>query len=409
MRYARARRPARALLTLAVALAIAGCGKSGAPSAGEGPAHKLAPVLAPGAVSVATRNTTRLGGATVAADAAAVARTVYPGLTSQSRPLAVVLVDQRNWPAALAASSLASAPLGAPLLYANGPSLPQVTVESLAALHPAGAEALGGAQAIELGTNAALAGLRTRSVPVGGGPAVTAAAIESLLASASGGGAPHQAIVVAADAPRSLQMPAAGLAAESGAPILFVAGDRVPAVTAATLRSLGRPSIYLVDAAQVGSRARRELHRFGPVIVVSSGEGEESTPAANAIAVARFTDGSFGWGVKEPGHGLVFANLSRPLDGPAAAPLSASGDYGPLLLLEAAGQLPSPLSTYLTDIQPAYTSAPQFRPVRGVYNHGWLIGGEAAIATVTQAEIDDLLEISPRHQSAEEASVTQAE
>ena len=40
----------------------------------------------------------------------------------------------------------------------------------------------------------------------------------------------------------------------------------------------------------------------------------------------------------------------------------------------------APLASYLGDIQPAYTSAPQFQPVRGVYNHGWLIGDETAIS-----------------------------
>jgi hypothetical protein len=33
--------------------------------------------------------------------------------------------------------------------------------------------------------------------------------------------------------------------------------------------------------------------------------------------------------------------------------------------------------------------------VRGVYNHGWLIGDESAIAGAVQARIDTLLEILP--------------
>ena len=36
------------------------------------------------------------------------------------------------------------------------------------------------------------------------------------------------------------------------------------------------------------------------------------TPVANAIAFARFSDGGFGWGVVDPGHGLVFANAEPP-------------------------------------------------------------------------------------------------
>ncbi|HEY3971096.1 MAG TPA: hypothetical protein VGL79_06825, partial [Solirubrobacteraceae bacterium] len=110
---------------------------------------------------------------------------------------------------------------------------------------------------------------------------------------------------------------------------------------------------------------------------------------------------SFGWGVLEPGHGLVFANSSRPLDAPAAAPLSARGDYGPLLLLESAEALPSELSGYLSDLQPG---SPASGPVHGVYNRGWLIGDEAAISATTQARLDTLLEISSR--AAPEASLS---
>jgi len=161
----------------------------------------------------------------------------------------------------------------------------------------------------------------------------------------------------------------------------------------------------------VGRRTLGELSRFGPVTSITDAgrAAEPELPVANAIAVARFTDGTFGWGVKEPGHGLVFASAARPLDAPASAPLSATGDYGPLLLLASATLVPPALTGYLGDIQPAYAAAPQFRPVRGVYNHGWLIGDEQAISAVTQAELDSLLEISPRKPSAEEPSVSPAE
>jgi hypothetical protein len=116
----RALRPAAALLACA---ALAGCGKSSlsSSSASGGP---IAQVSTAGAGGLATKNTTRLGGADPVIDAAAVARTVYPGLTPGSRPQAVVLVNDDDWPAALVASTLASAPLGAPLLYSEGSTLP---------------------------------------------------------------------------------------------------------------------------------------------------------------------------------------------------------------------------------------------------------------------------------------------
>lgn len=399
------------LTALALAAGLAGCGKGGpASSGGAVSARKLAPVAVQGAVSVATRNTTRLGGSDVAADAAAVARAVYPGLTAATRPLAVVLVDEREWLPALAASVLSGAPAGAPILYSEGDTLPAVSRETLEAMHPLGAPALGGAQVIRIGTAAALPGsFVTRTVRVGA-PADTAASVAKLAATLDGGSVPSQAIVLATDAAPGLAMPAAGLAAESGAPILLVTRAGVPAATAAVLASMHRPSIYVIDAAAVGHHALDRLRRLGTVKPITAGGGAYSDEEAvlSAIEVARFTDGTFGWGIKEPGHGLVFANLARPLDAPAAALLSATGDYGPLLLLASASQVPPALVKYLSDIQPAY-STPQFPPVRGVYNHGWLIGDETAISAVTQAEIDSMLEIGPQAHASEESSVSRVE
>ncbi len=406
-----------ALLVLAAA-GVAGCGKGGVEPASGGSTSKLAPVAAQGAVSVATRNTTRLGGTDVAADAAAVARAVYPGLTAATRPLVVVIVNERDWLPALAASVLASAPAGAPILFSEGETLPAVSLHTLEAMHPLGAPALGGVQVIRIGTAATVPhGYSTRTVPVGTGPpALAAAAIERLAATLDGGHAPRQAIVLATALEPALAMPAAGLAAESGAPILFVTRGHVPAQTATVLAALHRPSLFVIDGGAIDRHTRDQLRGFGTVKTITSGAGG-AAPAGGALAgeavqgaieVARFTDGTFGWGVKEPGHGLVFASASRPLDAPAAALLSATGDYSPMLLLASAAQVPPALTSYLSDIQPAY-SEPQFPPVRGAYNHGWLIGGEDAISAVVQAEIDSMLEIRPQAQNSEEQSVSEVE
>jgi hypothetical protein len=201
-------------------------------------------------------------------------------------------------------------------------------------------------------------------------------------------------IVTALDAPPAMTMPAAGLAAESGAPILLVQRARLPEATAAELRRLGRPAIYVAGPTSVVSRTvARQLQAYGSVTRIDGG----GDPVGNAIAIARFSDGAFGWGAVEPGHGVVFANAQRPLDGPAAAPLAATGDYAPLLVLEGADGLPAALTSYLSDLQPG---TPPTGPVHGVYNHGWLIGDEGAISALTQARLDAILEISP-HEAVE--------
>jgi hypothetical protein len=444
-----------AALALAGALfagLLSGCGKGRGTSAAGSSTGALAPPAAHGVVGVSTKNTTRLGGAEPVSDAAAVAEAVYPGLTPATRPQVVVLVDEHDWYGALAASTLASAPLGAPLLYADGDELPEASAQALLAMHPLGAHSLGGAQVIRVGTSAPVpGGYRVRDVPdaaEGGaetpngaatGSGTTAAgkpdgkgsatseaasglgdAMQRFAETASGKAA-RSVLVVAADAPRALLMPAAALAAESGAPILFVTSSEVPAQTTAALRRLHKPTIYVVAPTTLHATAYAALARLGTVVHVSgssgaaepgaTGEPDEthasSNPIENAISVSRFSHGAFGWGIHEAGHGLVFANVARPLDAPAAAPLSAHGDYGPLLLLERSASLPAALTKYLSDIEPGYTTA--VSPVREVYNHGWLIGDESAVSALAQAELDTVLEIAPRQSSPGEQSVAEAE
>jgi hypothetical protein len=337
-----------------------------------------------------------------------VARVVYPGLTRATQPQTVVIANQADFPAALAAASLAAAPLNAPLLFAEGSTLPQVSREALEAMHPTGAGPLG-VQVLEVGTDAPLpTGYSARAVPAGY-PAAMAVQVERLLVQATGT-RPEQVIVLDTEGPAALQMPAPGLAAESGAPLLLTGGASLSPATASELRLLRRPSIYVMNGAALSRHALGELAKLGRVTQIPvAATGEARTPASAALASARFTDGSFGWGVKDPGHGLVFASSRRPLDAPAAALLSATGEFGPLLLLEAPNGIEPTLSAYLSDIQPAYSSAPEYRPVRGVYNHGWLIGDERAISLATQAQIDSLLEISPRAAGGAEEAVTQSE
>jgi hypothetical protein len=406
--------PAPALLaTVLAGAALAGCGKSapsGAGGYGSGSAGPIAQVSTEGAAGLSTKNTTRLGGPDPATDAAAVARAVYPGLTASTRPQAVVLVNEGDWPTALAASALASAPLGAPLLYSASSTLPAVSSQALEAMHPTGAAQAGGAQVIRIGAATAAPGGYRTSTLTASEPAALAAEVARLVGRTRGV-APKQVIVLASDAPPALVMPAAGLSAESGAPVLLVSSTRLPAPTRAELASLHQPAIYVIDPPALSSRVISELAHLGPVKLIGS---PAATPSAvpNAIAVARYADGAFGWNIHEPGHGLVFANLSRPLDAPAAALLSASGDFGPLLLLGESSPpggalLPSSLASYLSDIKPAFS--PQVPPVRVAYNHGWLIGDERAISAVTQAEVDALLEASPRAAATEEPSLPLAE
>src|SRR4051794_12456768 len=379
-----------------LSLLVAGCG-------GGGDAKKADPISTPpvsgqtgdevpaggpplGFPVFATKNTTRVAGGDAIADAAAIALATYPSRTPESRPAAVILAEVRDWRTGIAASVLVGKPIDAPVLFADQDTIPDATKAALDALQPTGSRAMGGAQVIRVGTKAPVEGYKTTDIG-GANPAALAAAVDRAHAAATGG-AKNLVMIANLDRPE-YAMPAAGYAAVAGVPLLWVTRTAVPPETEAALKAHKSARIYVLGPADaVPETVLTALDKRGTVKRVAAGDAVTS-----AIAFARYTDerGRFGWSVVDPGHGLVFVSSRRPQDAAAAAPLSASGTYGPLLLLPDAGVLPQPLQDYLLDIQPGYEAD----PVRGVYNHGWIIGDESALAAAVQARIDTLLEIQP--------------
>ena len=381
------------LLILLLGLAATACGGGG--GGGQQPSQPVlgaggdeqqgdnAPAL--GFPLFATKNTTRVAGADPIADAAGVARAVYPARTEESSPRAVVIVDQSDWRAAISAAQLMARPLRAPVLFSDGGELPAASSEALEELAPSGAPQIANAQVIRIGSAATKPDNRRIKDVAGASSASLAQAIDKLQIEAAGD--PTQSVLVApADSPE-FAMPAAGWAARSGDPVLWTLKDSLPAETRAAIAAHPRARIYVLGPEEaVSETVVRELRRLGRTRRISGPD-----PVSNAIAFARFSDGRFGWNVVDPGHGLVFANATRTLDAAASAALSGSGQYGPLLLVTDAGALPDQLQEYLLDIQPGYDKD----PVRGVYNHGWLMGDESAISGDVQSRIDALLEIQP--------------
>jgi putative cell wall binding repeat protein len=374
---------------IVLSLAVAACGQSSNTDLGQSPAigskgnaPKAAQEL--GFPQFATKNTTRVGGADPTADAAAVAQAVFTPDLPSARPRAVTLVDSGDWQAGVAASVLMSRPLRAPILLSGSDSLPDATKNALSALAPSGARQIGGAKVIRVGPVPAPSGLRSTQV-AGTNPFAIAAGVDRLAARAAG--KPSDAVVIASGERAEFAMPAAAWAAKAGDPVLFVTRNAIPPETRSALSFHQQPKIYVLGPPDVVSAGvEKLLRRLGTVKRVSGADA-----VTNAIAFARYSDGAFGWNVVDPGHGLVFANDQRPLDAAAAAPLSASGKYGPLLLVDQPSPLPPTLIQYLLDIEPGYEKD----PTRGVYNHGWLLGDAGAISVGDQARIDTLLEIAP--------------
>ncbi len=332
----------------------------------------------------ATNNTTRIGGSDPAANAAAAALAVFPATTPKQRPEAVVLAEEGSWQAALAAAVLMAAPVRAPLLFSNPDGLPDASAEALEALDPSGGADSGGAAIFAVGQVVGAEGHKTTGVAPGE-PAAMAAAIAELRDRLFGD-APG-AFVLAPLAAPAFAMPAAAWAARSGDPILFSETDKLPKATAAALQRHAKVPVYVLGpSSAISSAVVREIEKGGAKVHRVSGED----PVANAVAFARYADGRFGWDVNDPGHGFVLARDEDPLNAAAAAPLSGSGTWGPLLLSDSAATLPGAVRDYFLDVKPGYTND----PTRAFYNHVWVIGDQEAIDVNQQAEVNDLTELA---------------
>jgi hypothetical protein len=332
----------------------------------------------------ATKNTTRVAGPDAIADAAGVALAVNPTAGGVPGPDAVTIVDAADWQAGVAAASLVAAPVGSPILLSEDGELPELSASAIAALAPAGSPDTDGRQAFAIGGAAKPEGFDALEVGRSNAAEV-AAEIEKLRTELTG---PPEHIVVTTSEEPAIAMPAASWAARSGDPVLFVTADGVPAATKEALeRNENVPVYVLGEGDAVPASVLKELDKIGADVARVGAED----PVENAIEFARYSSGSFGWNINDPGHGLVIASASRPLDAAAAAPLSASGTWGPLLVTTDAAAVPDPLRGYLLDLKPGYESD----PTRAVYNHVWVIGDPEAISVDVQAQMDELAEVAP--------------
>jgi putative cell wall-binding protein len=329
----------------------------------------------------ATNNTVRIGGSDPVANAAGAALAAFPSTTDEQRPSAVTVVGEEDWAGAIAAAVLMAPPVRAPILFSSLDELPEASEEALAALDPQGSESTGGASLFAVGTVA----YPGQAAPIDSGdPAGTAAQIATLRDRLHGKAPRH--VVVASSSYPDFAMPAAAWAARSGDPVLYSEPEKLSPPTAAYLERHPKAPVYVLGPTEAISKAVvGEIGKISKQVNRVAGED----PVANALALARHRDGDFGWNVNDPGHGFVLVRSDSPADAAAAAPLSASGTWGPLLLTDDADTLPPDLRSYFLDVKPGYTTD----PTRAFYNHVWVIGDQEAISVNQQAEVDQLAEL----------------
>lgn len=309
-----------------------------------------------------TKNTTRLAGDTPGEIAARVAQAVYPGTTPENSADLLLVYDDENWQAGLAAAPLVR-PLNALLLPASAvAALPEDFAVN-------GSDSVGGAQALLL-DGATVDDKRFA------GEGLALDDIPSLLEES--GVAPTHAILVDEADPETAIL-AAPWAAYSGDLVIFdVAGAPD-----------GVPVFALGDAPADGEA------------IVARIKGRN--PDATAVAFATYDNDAtaetalFGWGMNADSltgyRSYTIAPRGEYATGLLSTNLARRGKPGPLFWTDAK-ELPQGVYSYFFSQRAAFWNTPS----EGPFHHFYVLGDTDAISFKAQSQADYAVEIGPYFQ-----------
>ena len=332
-----------------------------------------------------TRNTIRINGSDPADISVAASLAAYPTSGPGSPPAAVTVANGDQWQAGVAAASLSAAPINAPILLAPDGRLTQNGQDALAQLNPLGSPDTDENKVFTVGQVAPVDGFDSKRT-TGSDFADLAVNVAELRGDVTNEPPAH--IVVVSMDESGYAMPAATWSARSGDVILYTSKDSVPRVTLDFLSSKEHkdiPVFVLGPADAVSATAFKELSKASSSVERVPGDD----PVTAAVELARFSSGTFGWNLNDPGHGFAIVRDDAPLAAIAATSLSTGGTWPALLLTDDSDKVPDVLNDYLLDIQPGYDTDPTL----ALYNRIWIIGDEEDIDVNQQARIDDVAEL----------------
>lgn len=370
-------------MALIACLLVVGCGGGRArDEAANTPARTAVP-------DTSGTNVARIAGQSPADVASAAVLAVYPDQARQ--PGGLVLTPQGDWRQTLVAAQFAADPLYGAVVPTAGAYLPPGPSDLVARLSPRGFPRAQGLQAVILGKpgDDVLAALQQRNLHLTELKAATPEQLTLASVPYRGGWAHSYSdeIVVVSSAAREFALPAAAWSAYSGDTVAFVGRDSVPDATRRLLVQrqklrLQRPALYLIGPPSVISESvASQLSAYGSVKRVAG-----PTPAATAVALARYKDRKtgFGWGVRTGPANLSFANPRYWGDVFGALTLASTGPRAPLLLTDRRGSLPPEVGAYLD----------QLRNSQG--NQAYVLGDERRIGRATFQALETKLRSGPR-------------
>lgn len=346
-----------------------------------------------GLLHLNTKNVTRLNSGDPFEMSVLTSQTIWPATHEANQPGTIMLAPLENWQLSLASLNLVHHPNDGPLLFINEGTIPDLILSEIIRLNPKGN--VNGTQIMVVGQLndgelEKLNGFEVLTIEEEN-PAAFAFEIDELYAELIND-IPQSVIIGSLDdKAKAYTIVAGSWITHMNESLLYVSETEIPAETIAALeKRAGNASIYVVGPESIISAdVVNQLGQFGKVTRIN---GE--TPAQVSIEFAKFKDDAtdFGWGITNPGHGIVLVPTASPEFAIASAPFAHLGKHAPMVWLED-GKMTEEMHEYLALLKPTFEND----PTEGPYNHAYLIANEQLVSFATQGFIDEMLEIVPAH------------
>ncbi|RXT05648.1 cell wall-binding repeat-containing protein [Ammoniphilus sp. CFH 90114] len=334
-----------------------------------------------------TKNTTRIVGKDAEELSISTSRMIWPATQKGTIPNVVLVAPKESWQAQLVSLDLVHHPSDGPLLVTSKNQISSNAIDEIMRLNPRGSE--DGTQVITIGMDEEAVKQLSDHFKVkeikGETPSQLAEAIDQFYAEASG--SLPASVIVSTSEQVEFAAPAGNWISHMPEPLLYVTKDEIPNETINALQKReGKATVYLLGPESVISKTVEEnLRSYGTVIRIAGDD-----PVSNAIAFAQYKDTNtgFGWGITQPGHGLLLGNMANMSESIPTGSFAHRGKHAPLLLTNA-DSAPDNLVNYLTKLKPLFEK----EPTEGPYNHLYIVGGSDWISWEQQGNLDHLIEI----------------
>ncbi|WP_078427930.1 cell wall-binding repeat-containing protein [Alkalihalobacterium alkalinitrilicum] len=340
-----------------------------------------------------TKNITRLSSDDPIELSILTSQTIWPATHEANQPGTVILAPLENWQLSLASLNLVHHPNDGPLFFTENGEIPEQVMTEINRLQPKGNVA--GIQVMVMGAINEneldkLTDFDIEQTPMTE-PAAFANEIDKIYAALTNG-TPNGVIVGSMDEDaKTYSIPAGSWISHMSEPLLYVTKTDLPEETSAALeRRNGKANIYVLGSEEIISEnVFNQLQEYGNVTRIS---GDNAVDLS--IEFAQFKDRTtvFGWGISDPGHGLMIASTASPDLAITAAPFSHLGKHAPMIWLEE-GEVTEEWYPFLTKIKPMF----DLEPTEGPYNHAYLLGTTNLVSYQTQGILDEKLEIISAH------------